>query len=117
MRSKLSKSGHVHRGHCTVRSQLKKNISRGRQGPGSRGWGSGARLLYKNFLSADKHCYDIGQNDTISKIKLFPSSDLSTRDQNCHDNIQLFRQQFEKFSVYCITNWHYKVLGTKQTSE
>ena len=50
-------------------------------------------------------------------IELFPSSDLSSRDPNCQHDIQLFLQQFEKFSMYCVTNWHYKVLGVKQTSE
>ena len=52
-----------------------------------------------------------------AKIELIHFSDLSSRDPNCQDNIQLFLQQFEKFSVYCVTNWHYKVLGVKQTSE
>ena len=52
-----------------------------------------------------------------AKIELIHFSDLSSRDPNCQDNIQLFLQQFEKFSMYCVTNWHYKVLGMKQTSE
>ena len=52
-----------------------------------------------------------------AKNELFPSSDLSSRDPNCQHGIQLFLQQFEKFSMYCVTNWHYKVLGMKQTSE
>ena len=52
-----------------------------------------------------------------AEIELIHFSDLSSRDPNCQDNIQLFLQQFEKFSVYCVTNWHYKVLGMKQTSE
>ena len=51
------------------------------------------------------------------KIELIHFSDLSSRDPNSQDNIQLFLQQFEKFSVHCVTNWHYKVLGMKQTSE
>ena len=62
-------------------------------------------------------CCNIGQYDTISKIELFPSYHLSSRDPNCKNGIQLFLQQFEKFSVYCVTNCHYKVLGAKQTSE
>ena len=48
------------------------------------GVGEGGQApVQKNLLSADRHCYDIGQNDTINKIELFPSSDLLTRDQNC----------------------------------
>ena len=38
-------------------------------------------------LSGSKSC-DMGQNDTIDKIELFPSSDLSTRDPNCKNDIQ-----------------------------
>ena len=46
----------------------------------------------------------MGQNDTIDKIELFPSSYLSSRDPNCHNNIQLFLQQFENFRVNEDTN-------------
>ena len=53
----------------------------------------------------------------LSEIELIHFSVLSSRDLNYHNDIQLFLQQFEKFRVYCVTNWHYKVLGTKQTSE
>ena len=53
----------------------------------------------------------------LEKIELFLSSDLSSRDLNCQNNIQLFLQQFEKSGVNGDTNKHYKVLGTKQTSE
>ena len=53
----------------------------------------------------------------LEKIELIHFSNLSSRDPNCQNNNQLFLQQFEKFSVYCVTNWHYKVLGVKQTSE
>ena len=53
----------------------------------------------------------------LTKIELNHFSNLSSRDANCQDNIQLFLQQFEEFSVYCVTNWHYKVLDMKQTSE
>ena len=52
-----------------------------------------------------------------AKPELIQLSDLSSRDPDCKNNIQLFLQQFEKFSVYGDTNWHYKVLGAKQTSE
>ena len=44
------------------------------------------------------------KNDTISKIKLFPSSDLSSRDPNGQNNIQLFLQRFEKIRVNGDTN-------------
>ena len=53
----------------------------------------------------------------LTKIELIHFPNLSSRDPNCQDNIKLFLQQFEKFSVYCVTNLHYKVLGMKQTSE
>ena len=46
----------------------------------------------------------MGQNDTIDKIELFPSSNLSSRDPNCHNNIQLFVQQFENIRVNGNTN-------------
>ena len=52
-----------------------------------------------------------------AKIELTQVPILSSRDPNCQNNIQLFLQQSEKFSVYCDTSWHYKVLGMKQTSE
>ena len=48
-------------------------------------------------------CYT-GQNDTIGKIELNQVSILSTRDLNCHNNIQLFLQQFENFRVNEDTN-------------
>ena len=42
---------------------------------------------------------------TISvKIELIHYSNLSSRHLNCQDNILLFLQQFEEFSVYCVTN-------------
>ena len=41
----------------------------------------------------------MGQNDTIGKVELSPSSDLSSRDLNCKNDIQLFLQQFEKSGV------------------
>ena len=54
----------------------------------------------KNFTTMiDYVCCDIGQNDTIDKIELIHFSDLSSRDLNCHDDIQLFLQQFENFRV------------------
>ena len=60
-------------------------------------------------------CLAILVRMTLSaKIELIHFSDLSSRDQ---DIIQLFLQQFEKFSVHCVANWHYKVIGVKQTSE
>ena len=62
-------------------------------------------------------CCDTGQNDAISKIELFPSSNLSSKDPNCKNGIQLFLQTCEKISVYCVINWHSKVLGVKQTVE
>ena len=49
-------------------------------------------------------CCDIGQNDTIGKIELNPSSVLSTRDLNCQKNIQLFLPRHEKIRVYGDTN-------------
>ena len=52
-----------------------------------------------------------------AKKELIHFPNLSSRDPNCQNNIQLLRQQFEKFSVYGDINWHCKVLGTKQTSE
>ena len=39
-----------------------------------------------------------------AEIELIHLSDLSSKDPNCQINIQLFLQQFEKFSVYCVTN-------------
>ena len=36
---------------------------------------------------------------------------------NCHNNIQLFPQQFEKVGVNGDINSHLKVLGMKQTVE
>ena len=73
------------------------------------------------FVNWDKLCLSVVAilvRMTLStKIELIHFSNLSSRDPNCQDNIQLFLQQFEKFIVYCVTNWHYKVLGTKQTSE
>ena len=43
--------------------------------------------------------------------------DLSSRDLNSHNDIQLFLQQFENFRVNGDTKSHYKVLGVKQTLE
>ena len=48
-----------------------------------------------------------------AKIQLIQVSNLSPRDPKWKINIQLFLQQF-KFSVYCVTNWYYKVIGMKQ---
>ena len=51
---------------------------------------------FVKFFVMIVYCCDIGQNDTIGKIELFSSSDLSSRDPDCKNNIQLFFQQFEK---------------------
>ena len=89
----------------------------------SRQLGMGIMVLHivVIFVNWDKLCLSVVAilvRMTLStKIELIHFSNLSSRDPNCQDNIQLFLQQFEKFSVYCVTNWHYKVLGTKQTSE
>ena len=37
----------------------------------------------------------MGQNDTIGKIELIPSSVLSTDNTNCCNDIHKFLQQFE----------------------
>ena len=72
--------------------------------------------MRKCFMQQEKvWCVAILVRMTLSaKIELIHFSHLSSRDQ---DIIQLFLQQFEKFSVHCVANWHYKVLGMKQTSE
>ena len=46
----------------------------------------------------------LAKSETIGKIELFPNSDLSSRDLNCQNNIQLFLQQFEKIRVNGDTN-------------
>ena len=46
-----------------------------------------------------------------ANIEWIQLSDLSSRDPDCKNDIQLFFQQFENFSVYGDNNWHYKVLG------
>ena len=40
----------------------------------------------------------------LAEIELIHFSTLSSKDLNYHNDIQLFLQQFEKFSVYCVTN-------------
>ena len=77
------------------------------------------KLLFTHLLNFGIQLLRYLVRMTLSaKIELIHCSDLSSRDRNCQDNIQLlFLQQIEKFSVYCVTNWHYKVLGRKQTSE
>ena len=40
----------------------------------------------------------------LAEIELIHFSILSSRDHNCHNDIQLFLQQFEKFCVYCVAN-------------
>ena len=74
---------------------------------GGRGVGGGGGHGLIDFMSFEfpvSYCCDIGQNNTIGKIELFSSFDLSSRDPDCKKNIQLFLQQFEKFSVYGDTN-------------
>ena len=46
-------------------------------------------------LKEGKPCCDMGQNDTIGKIELIPSSVLSTDNTNCCNDIHKFLQQFE----------------------
>ena len=49
-----------------------------------------------NFHSSKKgRCCDMGQNDTICKIELIPSSVLSEDNTNCCNDIHKFLQQFE----------------------
>ena len=44
-------------------------------------------------------CCDMGQNDTIGKIELFPSIVLSSEKTNCKNDIQLFSQLFDELRV------------------
>ena len=54
------------------------------------------RQYTTNFHSSKKgRCYDMGQNDTIGKIELIPSSVLSEDNTNCCNDIHKFLQQFE----------------------
>ena len=67
---------------------------------------NGDPQISKNSINFEwKKIVAIWVRMTLSaKIELTHLSDLSTRDLNCHNNIQLFLQQFEKISVHCVTN-------------
>ena len=49
----------------------------------------------RGILCEFMHCCDMGQNDTIGKIELIPSSMLSEDNTNCCNDIHKFLQQFE----------------------
>ena len=82
-----------------------------------------AKILTNNDISPNSRVYappvvvKLVRMTLLAEIELIHFSDLSSRGPNCQDNIQLFIQQLERISVHCVTNWHYKVLGVRQTSE
>ena len=62
-------------------------------------------------------CCNMGQNDTISKIELFPSIVLLSDNTNCKNDIQLFPQLFDELGVNGDYHSDLQVLGAKQTVE
>ena len=64
-------------------------------------------ILYIALHTGNKYIQTQTQTQTqtlLSEIELIHFSVLSSRDLNYHNDIQLFLQQFEKFSVCCVTN-------------
>ena len=62
-------------------------------------------------------CCNMGQNDTIGKIELNPSSVLSSDNTNCKNNIQYFLQLFDERRVNGNCHYHLQVLTDCQTVE
>ena len=57
------------------------------------------KVILARLQNGDATCCDTGQNDTIGKIELVPSSVLSRRSTNYKNDIQWFPSLFDEHRV------------------